>query len=106
MCPVRRTVRRGAAASERKGVVALRGGGVESVGMRAGEAERRRGRETEMQRDGDAERRRGRETEMQRDGDAERRRCRETERRRLGRKKIFFENNFDFSEIRVIFVRS
>ena len=43
MCPVRRTVRRGAAASERKGVVALRGGGVESVGMRAGEAERRRG---------------------------------------------------------------
>ena len=74
MCPVRRTVRRGAAASERKGVVALRGGGVESVGMRAGEAERRRGRETE--------------------------------RRRLGRKKIFFENNFDFSEIRVIFVRS
>lgn len=37
-------------------------------------------------------------TESQRDG--------ETERRRLGRKKIFFENNFDFSEIRVIFVRS
>ena len=74
MCPVRRTVRRGAAASERKGVVALRGGGVKSVGMRAGEAERRR--------------------------------CREMERRRLGRKKIFFENNFDFSEIRVIFVRS
>ena len=44
--------------------------------------------------------------ERQRDGDAERRRGRETERRRLGRKKIFFENNFDFSEIRVIFVRS
>ena len=74
MCPVRRTVRRGAAASERKGVVALRGGGAESVGTR--------------------------------DGESERRRCRETERRRLGRKKIFFENNFDFSEIRVIFVRS
>lgn len=43
MCPVRRTVRRGAAASERRGVVALRGGGVESVGTRDGEAERRRG---------------------------------------------------------------
>ena len=74
MRPVRSTVRRGAAASERRGVVVMRGGGAESVGMRAGEAERRRGRETE--------------------------------RRRLGRKKIFFENNFDFSEIRVIFVRS
>ena len=44
--------------------------------------------------------------ERQRDGDAERRRDREAERRRLGRKKIFFENNFVFSEIRVIFVRS
>ncbi len=44
--------------------------------------------------------------ERQRDGEAERRRGRETEMQRLGRKKIFFENNFDFSEIRVIFVRS
>ena len=69
MCPVRRTVRRGAAASERTGVVALRGGGVESVGMRAGEAERRRGGG-------------------------------------WAGKRFFFENNFDFSEIRVIFVRS
>ena len=64
----------GAAASERRGVVVMRGGGAESVGTRTGEAERWR--------------------------------CRETERRRLGRKKIFFENNFVFSEIRVIFVRS
>ena len=54
-------------------------------------------RGTESQRDGETERRRDGET---------RRRCRETERRRLGRKKIFFENNFVFSEIRVIFVRS
>jgi len=45
-------------------------------------------------------------TESQRDGETERQRDREAERRRLGRKKIFFENNFDFSEIRVIFVRS
>ena len=88
----------GAAASERRGVVALRGGGVESVGTRDGETERRRGGETERQRDRETERQRGREAERQRD--------RETERQRLGRKKIFFENNFDFSEIRVIFVRS
>lgn len=45
-------------------------------------------------------------TESQRDGETERQRDREAERRRLGRKKIFFENNFVFSEIRVIFVRS
>lgn len=50
----------------------------------------------ESQRDGETERQRDRETQ----------RDREAERRRLGRKKIFFENNFDFSEIRVIFVRS
>lgn len=53
-------------------------------------------RGTESQRDGETERQRDRETQ----------RDREAERRRLGRKKIFFENNFDFSEIRVIFVRS
>ena len=45
-------------------------------------------------------------TESQRDRETERQRGREAERRRLGRKKIFFENNFVFSEIRVIFVRS
>ena len=50
MGAVRRAGRRGAAASERTGVVALRGGGVESGGMRAGEAERRRCRETERRR--------------------------------------------------------
>ena len=63
-------------------------------------------RGTESQRDGETERQRDRETERQRDRETERQRDREAERRRLGRKKIFFENNFDFSEIRVIFVRS